>query len=110
MILRRAVHFSLLAGLLASAGFLIAGLAIRFVQGQPAAGAQPPQLATLAQRALQGNSDPLLDVGLLLLVLTPVLRIVVLGIGWAVERNWRFALVAFFVMILLGFSVALGVG
>src|SRR5579872_832232 len=98
LILRRCVQLTLLAGLFASAGFLILGLSMRLVHGQPATGAEPPHFASLPHRALQGDGNALLDIGLLLLMLTPILRIVVLGIGWAVDRNWRFALVAFSVL------------
>lgn len=39
--------------------------------------------------------------GILLLMLTPVARVAVVTVGLAVERDWTFALVSFFVLMVL---------
>jgi uncharacterized membrane protein len=43
-------------------------------------------------------------------MLTPILRVIVLGVGWLLEREWRFAAIAFFVLALLATSMVLGTG
>jgi uncharacterized membrane protein len=81
--LERAIEAALTAGLIASAVFLLAGL----VTGRPGA----------------------LRTGLMLLMLTPVVRVVILTVGLLVRRDWLFALVSLFVMgvLLSGMVVAL---
>jgi len=73
----------LTAGLMASAMSLLAGLAL----GRPG-----------AMRA-----------GLMLLMLTPVVRVVILTVGLFVRRDWLFALVSLFVLsvLLSGIAMAL---
>jgi uncharacterized membrane protein len=53
---------------------------------------------------------PLLDLGLLALMLTPLVRIIILAGGWALRRDFRFALVALVVLLLLIASLLKGVG
>lgn len=108
--LEHAVHRSLLAGLVASGILLVAGLAIVLATGEQRGAGPPPPLATLLARAGAGRGVAIVDVGLLTLMITPALRVAVLGIGWARARQLRFALVAATVLALLGVSVLLGVG
>src|SRR5690348_12539708 len=108
--LRRWVHWSLLAGVIVSGTLLALGLLVTLVSGQPRPEGKPPDLQTLLRQAAHGEGVGLLDVGLMLLIATPVLRVAVLAAGWAVERQWRFAAVAAAVLALLGLSLVLGVG
>jgi uncharacterized membrane protein len=43
-------------------------------------------------------------------MVTPILRVVVLLAGWAIDREWRFSAVALTVLALLIASLLLGVG
>jgi uncharacterized membrane protein len=43
-------------------------------------------------------------------MLTPILRVLVLAIGWLLEKEWRFAAIALCVLALLATSVVLGTG
>ena len=61
-------------------------------------------------KAAKGDGTAILQLGLLVLMLTPVARVVVLAVGWLVDREWRFALVALFVFALLMTSLILGTG
>jgi hypothetical protein len=108
--LERAVHRSLLGGLLASGLLLVAGLAIVLATGEQRGAGPPPPFATLLAGAAAGRGVAIVDVGLLILMLTPALRVAVLGFGWARARELRFALVAASVLALLVVSVLLGVG
>ena len=66
--------------------------------------------STLLNMALHGDGVALLDLGFLVLMLTPLARVFILGIGWGSERRWRLAAVAFTVLGLLAISMLIGVG
>lgn len=107
--LARAVHWTLLGGVIVSAALLVAGLVL--AHGTPGAPVEPvSRLGRLVARALAGDGVAVLDIGLLVLMLTPVGRVAVLGIGWLLGRQWAIALVALTVAAMLVVSVALGVG
>jgi uncharacterized membrane protein len=77
--LDRAIEASLTAGLLASASLLLFGLA----SGSPGA----------------------LRLGVVLLMLTPVARVVVLTLGLLLARDWSFGLVSLFVLLVLASGI-----
>ena len=104
------VHWSLLTGLTISGLFLMAGLVIALTSHQERPLGPPPPLGTLFQGAMHGNGVDLLDLGLLALVCTPILRVAVLALGWGTAGDYRFAVVALVVLGLLVLSLCLGVG
>lgn len=103
------VHRILLGGVVLSGGLLLAGLVILLVTDQPLPEGSP-SLAVVFRQAVQGNGVGLLELGLLILMATPVLRVGVLALGWWRLGNRRFAVVALGVLVLLGVSLALGLG
>ena len=104
------VHRSLLAGLTLSGVLLSVGLAVALTWAQPRPEGPPHPLAAVARGAAAGNGADLMALGLLALMATPVVRVVVLGIGWGLEREWWFLGVASTVLGLLALSLALGLG
>lgn len=102
------VHLTLLTGLVASSLLMLVGLVALMVNHQPRPVKLPVKLEDLLRHALVGDGLAILDLGLLLLMLTPALRVMVLGVGWLQEREWRFAMVALIVLALLATSVFLG--
>jgi uncharacterized membrane protein len=107
--LEHQVHRTLLGGLVASAVLLVAGTIAMLVQGNATADPLQP-LGDLLRRAMHLNGPALTTLGLLVLMITPILRVVVLLAGWAMQRDWVFASVAVTVLILLIVSLSLGVG
>lgn len=107
--LGRWVHRTLLSGLVASGLLLASGLAVALARGLATRSGPPPPLRAVLAGATRGDGSDLLDLGLLVLIATPVVRVAVLAIGWAIDRNWRFAAVALAVLALLGAGMALGV-
>ena len=105
----RPVQITLATGLLIGALLLLAGVIVVLVKHEPRPNEPPPGIRALIEGAGNGEGVALLDLGLLVLILTPLLRVVVLGSGWALERQWRFALVALVVLILLSLSLVIGV-
>jgi uncharacterized membrane protein len=101
---------TLLAGLIASGLLLVPGLVIVLVTAAPRPEGAPPALGELLRRGLAGDGVALLDLGLLTLMGTPVLRVAVLAVGWWWEGDRRFASVALAVLALLCFSFAIGFG
>jgi hypothetical protein len=67
-------------------------------------------VVALPARAVRGDGTALLELGLLVLMLTPVARVLILAIGWGRTRDWTFSLIAFCVLSLLGLSLILGTG
>ncbi|HWB10723.1 MAG TPA: DUF1634 domain-containing protein [Pirellulales bacterium] len=103
------VHWTLLAGLAASAVLLTCGLAFMVGQGHEHA-ARHETLGMLCREAARFNGPAITTLGLLVLMITPIMRVIVLLLGWALRRDWLFAAVAFVVLGLLVLSLSLGVG
>jgi hypothetical protein len=92
-------------GLVVSLGLLLLGAVVRTLAGGPAE----------AERftALVGSTDPgdrLLLLGALVLALTPAVQVASLLVSWARERDYRFAIVAAGVIMLLILGAVLGSG
>jgi Protein of unknown function (DUF1634) len=104
--LTHVVRRVLQAGLTVAASLIVLG-GLLAVAKPPA---QDPRDSGMFSRAMQGDSSAVLELGLVVLMLTPVARVLVLAIGWLVSRDWTFSLVAFCVLALLVLSVLLGTG
>ncbi len=108
--LGRCVRWTLLSGVALSGAMLVLGLLIVFLNHQPRPEGPPPTLPVLMRTAVSGNGLSILSLGLLVLMVTPLLRVSVLAAGWFVTGQRRFALVALIVLSLLALSIVLGVG
>lgn len=106
--LAHAVHSLLLSGLIVSCLLLLLGLVLVFWKQQPRPAGIPDAGFKLLQHAAQGDGVAILNLGLLILMLTPAMRVTVLVIGWSLERDWRFASIALGVLVLLAISLGLG--
>ena len=106
--LAHVVHICLLTGLVASAALLLIGLIVAVGGGEP----RPEGLVTdprvLLPQAAKGSGVAMLQLGLWLLLFTPVSRVVVLAVGWGARREWSFAATAVVVLCLLAASIMLG--
>ncbi len=91
-------------GVWTSAGLMILGL---FFAATVPSSVPPaitnPSLANLAAHLFSSSFDPvtLLFAGLVLLMLTPILRVATAIVGFAVEHDWRFVAVSTIVLMLL---------
>ena len=101
------IHYTLFTGVSVSAILLVAGLFIVLVRGTPRPEVAPP-LSEILRQAFMANGVDLIYLGLLLLMVTPVMRVVMLVYGYARISWWRFALVSLLVLLLLGMGLALG--
>jgi uncharacterized membrane protein len=55
--------------------------------------------------AFQGHALAVVQFGILLLIATPVLRVLFVGIGYLIERDWLYVAVAVIVLAVLGSSL-----
>ena len=62
-----------------------------------------PSFGVLAEQICSASFDPvtLMFTGLVLLMFTPVLRVITAAFGFAVERDWRFVIVSSIVLLML---------
>ena len=108
MTLARWVHRVLLSGVVTAGLLMAVGLAVAIVREQPRPVGQPHSVSTLPGRVAAGDGVALIELGLLLLILTPASRVAVLAVGWLASGDRRFAAVALSVLGLLALSVWLG--
>jgi hypothetical protein len=108
--LERSVHWTLLGGLVAGGLLMAAGLASTLATDAPRPEGPPPPVGRLIASSARGDRVALLDLGLLVLMATPILRVAVLAIGWGAARDGRMLAVALTVLVLLGVSLWMGVG
>jgi uncharacterized membrane protein len=78
-LLNRVIEAVLTAGVLASGALMLAGLLL--------------------------ERTPLLQWGIVVLMLTPVARVVVVTLGLALERDWTFALISLWILSVLASSM-----
>jgi len=102
------VHLSLKIGLWVSAVILYLGLFQTFRTGQHASPAEAPDWRSLTVDGIHGDPAALLNIGLLVLMATPVVRVVVLGAGWLMDGERMFAAIAIALLALLILSAILG--
>jgi uncharacterized membrane protein len=55
--------------------------------------------------AFQGRALAVVQFGILLLIAIPVCRVLFVGIGYLIERDWLYVLVAAIVLVVLGSSL-----
>lgn len=104
------VHWTLLVGLLCSGLMLTLGLCILLTTGQARQNGPPETILVLLQQMLHGDGLAMLELGILMLILTPVMRVLVLAAGWLRLGDWRSSAVAWTVFAMLLASILLGVG
>lgn len=105
-------HLVLLGGTVVSAILLVVGLALAAAGQGAVLHLHPSGPSAWDVFSHAQDADPAtiaLELGLLALAATPVVRVAVLGIGWSRQGEPRFAAVAFTVLALLVLSVVLGV-
>jgi uncharacterized membrane protein len=70
-----------------------------------------PSLGNLAERMCSITFDPvtLMFTGLVMLMFTPVLRVITAVFGFAVERDWRFVIVSSVVLCMLAGEIVYSV-
>lgn len=91
-------------GVWGSAGLMIAGLVSAWFSGAPSdLPAENPAATEVLRNLFSGSADPatLIFAGLILLMLTPFLRVLTAAAGFAVEKDRTFTIVSLVIFIML---------
>lgn len=104
----RLIHYLLSTSVFISASLLVVGLLIALIQGTPSPNAGS-SLGEIVHQLLQGDGTAFLNLGLLVLMITPVIQVAMLIYGYARIARWRFVLISVLVLSLLGMGVFLGI-
>ena len=94
----------LLIGSFCAAGLLVLGLGMSLFQTQPQdgpAGSAGFSLFKSLEPLLRGEPTAIINLGILVMMLTPFLRVVVAAFSFLMEKDSTYAAVAFGVMLIL---------
>ena len=105
----RLTSWTLRIGVGVSAALLLVGLVTGARSGEVAP-LHPTALSDLLPRAAAFEGVALIHLGLILLMLTPIARVLVVCFEFARKREFAFSLIAFGVLLLLFFSTIIGLG
>ena len=107
--LNEVVHHVLIFGLAVSTVLILIGLGLDLVDHRPVPNNVPGFLETLRRTAALRPSG-FLTLGLLVLVATPILRVIGSTLAFIYERDWRYAAITLFVLLVVSLSLFLGQG
>lgn len=105
--LNRLVQLALISGLSLSMIFMVAG-ALLFFFHNTTAGTTSIGLRAVLPGIVAGNPLAYMVMGLILLMVTPALRVCVAALGFLLDGEWGFALVSAGVVAVLVASVLIG--
>ena len=107
--LNKIVHKVLIFGLVLSTFLMVFGIILQIISGSPMPSAMTPTyLIAAGLAAFQPAS--FFTLGLLCLIATPILRVVGSLLIYAYERDWRYTLATFVVLMIIIVSLLVGAG
>jgi len=107
--LNTVVHRVLIVGLAISTVLILIGLGLDLVRHRQVPTAAPT-FREVFRRTAELRPSGFLTLGLLVLVATPILRVIGSTIAFLYERDWRYALITFVVLVVVTLSLLLGRG
>ncbi|HEY7279947.1 MAG TPA: DUF1634 domain-containing protein [Actinomycetota bacterium] len=93
-------------GVVAACAIMAVGLGLAIGRGRLLA--HPVRPGEIWRLLTGAHPSGLMALGLVILLLTPVLRVLLLAAGWAYARDWRFVAVAVGVVCMIVLGVVLG--
>ena len=110
--LEAAIGRLLVVGTWTAMGLVLVGVVLMFAAGiDPMAGGIPPfHLAEIPAELVALQPEGFLWAGIVLVILLPIGRVVVAGLAFVAERDWRLALVSFLVLLVVLVSIAAAIG
>jgi uncharacterized membrane protein len=106
---RHVIQILLRTGLLISMLFMAAGAILRVQEGSlDSQGVTLNDLFNFRSGVLLG--DRWMAYGILLLAMTPVIRVLALFGLWTYDKDWKFTAVAFVVLVTLAMAISMGGG
>ncbi len=103
------IHSLLIAGLVVSTSIMLLGLALDVILHRRVPG-DVTRLSEVATRIRSLRPSGFLSLGLLVLIATPILRVVGSFAAFVYERDWRYAGITFLVLLILFVSLLSGRG
>ncbi len=103
---QRTVEWLLRGGLIVAVVLMAIGLALKVASGSD----RSPAVKLFELSAAESEGDRLMAIGVLVLAVTPALRVLALVWMWTRERDWRFVAVSCAVVVTLVVSVLVGHG
>jgi uncharacterized membrane protein len=100
--MNRTMYLVLVTGLVLSFSVMIIGLAMYAVT--PTEGSTLP-LDKILDGIVHGNPIAVIDLGIVILIATPLVRIIAAGITFGLERDYRFLGVSIFVLAMIVLAV-----
>jgi uncharacterized membrane protein len=107
--LNEVVHNLLIVGLIISTVLMLTGLGLDFALGREVPNSIP-NLGEILGRIAALRPSGFLSLGLLVLIATPIFRVVSSIIVFIYERDWRYMIVTMIVFAVVLFSVIFGSG
>jgi uncharacterized membrane protein len=107
--LDKRIHMMLIVGLFASTATILAGLALDLFLSRSVPVTAPAPREVIP-RILELRPSGFLALGLLMLIATPILRVVGSFVAFVHERDWRYAGVTLLVLMILSISLLAGRG
>lgn len=103
--LNRLIQVALMGGLVLSMALMLIG-SLLYLRGS---GGEPTlSLATILSELGAGSPLAFMVSGIIVLMITPALRVLVAALGYLLEGDYRYALVSLGVVIVLALSVLIG--
>lgn len=98
------LSYILLIGVSASAFFILLGIILVHIHPQP----HYPGFIGVFKEGIRWNGYSLLVIGFLLLLATPILRVISSFVLFLIEEDWTYAIITFIVLLILAGSIFLG--
>jgi uncharacterized membrane protein len=105
--LNRLIQVALISGLSVSMFFMSIGTVLYFLP-QTTGGATPVTLGSVLPGLAAGNPLAYMLLGMIVLMVTPALRVAVAALGYLLDGDRRFALVSAGVLVVLAASLVIG--
>lgn len=108
-----AISHVLRGGVVISAAIILLGVVWFYLQMAITGHATltyPHTVVEVAQQLAQGDPLALVALGLLILLLTPILRVAISIVIFALERDWLYTVITLIVLLILLVSLLLGRG
>ena len=102
------ISYVLRGGVLLSAGVILVGVVLYYSRPQPSSAASltyPHTLTTVLPELATGSPEAIITLGLLILLATPVIRVAVSIVAFALERDWLYVGITTLVLFLLLSSI-----
>ena len=107
----KAIAIVLRYGALLATVVMAVGITLTLVHGIPATigESRPVHLELLVEQVLRLEPVAIIELGILLLLFTPIARIVIAVIGFALERQWKYVAISLGVLAVVLLSISFAI-